>query len=492
MPRTLTARNVVTLPAPSPDSKNPQIDYWDTVEEGLALRVSTTHRAWIVRYRVDGRRRRLTLGDLRDLTLADARKKASDAKRIAANGIDPAAAQEARREAGTFEDLVTEYLTAAKAAGKRSWKGDERTINAELLPRYRANWRYVKVRDLTRTMIRSMFKAITDRGAPVMANRTLALVSTMLNYALVELEWIEANPAARLRKNKETPRPRVLSDQEIRELWAATNETARANAQGQRLARLNATLNDAFKMRFYTAQRGCEVFLMRWEDVDLEAAWWEIPGMFTKNGETHRVPLVAAAVELLKNRQSNARDGAVWAFENFRPSRGRKRGAENDTADASKRGFGNVAARGRKAAAFLSRGDAHLNNRRARTRKRGRYLPGLTFEFRGHDVRRTASTNMTKAGVPRDDVSKILNHVDRGARATRVYDRYEYDREKRAGLETWARRLQEILEPKPRWQDENAVRGHQGGGHHAANHAGRDHAIRAQTVPNIPMQGPLS
>jgi integrase len=336
-------------------------------------------------------------------------------------------------------------------------------------------------------MIRSMFKAITDRGAPIMANRTLALVSTMLNYALVELEWIEANPAARLRKNKETPRPRVLSDQEIRELWAATNETVRTNAQGQRLARLNATLNDAFKMRFYTAQRGGEVFLMRWPDVDLATAWWEIPGMFTKNGEIHRVPLVAAAVELLKNRQSNARDGAVWVFENFRPSRKRKRNAENDTADARKRGFGNVAARGRKAAAFLSRGDAHLNNRRARTRRRGRYQPGLTFELRGHDIRRTASTNMTKAGVPRDDVSKVLNHVDRGARATRVYDRYEYDREKRAALETWARRLQEILEPNPRRQDENTVRGHRGDGHHAANRADRGDADPRQPVSSILM-----
>jgi diguanylate cyclase (GGDEF)-like protein/PAS domain S-box-containing protein len=47
-------------------------------------------------------------------------------------------------------------------------------------------------------------------------------------------------------------------------LWAATDETARINEQGQDLARLNATLNDAFKMRFYTAQRGGEVFLMRW------------------------------------------------------------------------------------------------------------------------------------------------------------------------------------------------------------------------------------
>jgi integrase len=163
----------------------------------------------------------------------------------------------------------------------------------------------------------------------------------------------------------------------------ATNETARPNDRGQRLARLDATLNGAFKMRFYTAQRGYEVFLMRGQDVGLDAAWWDIPGRFTKNGEVHRVPLVTAVVELLKKRQSNAREGAVWVYEDSRPSRKRKRHAEDDTAHARKRNFGNVAARGRKAAAFLSGGDAHLNNQRARTRKRGRYLPGLTFEFRG-------------------------------------------------------------------------------------------------------------
>jgi hypothetical protein len=53
---------------------------------------------------------------------------------------------------------------------------------------------------------------------------------------------------------------------------------------------------------------------------------------------------------------------------------------------------------------------------------------------------------MTKSGVRRDDVSKVLNHVDRGARATKVYDRYEYDAEKRAALEAWAKRLSIILE----------------------------------------------
>jgi hypothetical protein len=52
---------------------------------------------------------------------------------------------------------------------------------------------------------------------------------------------------------------------------------------------------------------------------------------------------------------------------------------------------------------------------------------------------------MTKAGIHRDDVSKFLNHVDRGARATKVYDRYEYAADKRAALDAWMRRLDVIL-----------------------------------------------
>jgi hypothetical protein len=69
----------------------------------------------------------------------------------------------------------------------------------------------------------------------------------------------------------------------------------------------------------------------------------------------------------------------------------------------------------------------------------------VSFEFRGHDARRTASTNATKAGARRADVSLLLNHVDRGPRSTRVYDRYEYDAEKRAAMEAWARKLDAIL-----------------------------------------------
>ena len=72
------------------------------------------------------------------------------------------------------------------------------------------------------------------------------------------------------------------------------------------------------------------------------------------------------------------------------------------------------------------------------------------MDFRGHDLRRTAATRMAAAGVQRDHIARVLNHVEGGARATRVYDRHTYDGEKRIALETWARSLAAILEAKPR------------------------------------------
>jgi integrase len=132
-----------------------------------------------------------------------------------------------------------------------------------------------------------------------------------------------------------------------------------------------------------TAQRGGEVFRMRWQDIDLKIGWWEIPADSTKNGEIHRVPLTPSAVTILNARQSSARPRAEWVFEHVRPSK----------------------------------------------------IPGRE----------------AKAGVRRDDVSKVLNHVDRGARATSVYDRYEYDAEKRAALTVWSELLERIVSDKKCW-----------------------------------------
>ena len=165
----------------------------------------------------------------------------------------------------------------------------------------------------------------------------------------------------------------------------------------------------AFKVCLLTGQRGGEVLGMQWTHLDADGAWWEIPGTLTKNGEVHRVPLTAATVAILREQRSRVSDGVRWVF-------------------ANELGTGSVHHRAKKVAARLSK--------------------ALDFTFRGHDLRRTCATGMAEAGVPVDSIAKVLNHVDRGARATRIYDRYSYDAEKRAALDAWPRRLDAILQRK--------------------------------------------
>ena len=148
---------------------------------------------------------------------------------------------------------------------------------------------------------------------------------------------------------------------------------------------------------------------MRWSDVDLESRWWSIPATVAKNGQAHRVPLSQGVLDILKLRRAAASERAIFVFENIP-------------------GAGSVAHRGKKAASVLCR--------------------SLTFEFRAHDLRRTAATRMAEAGIPRDHIAKVLNHVEGGPAATRVYDRYNYDAEKRDALNRWARGLTAVITGK--------------------------------------------
>lgn len=74
--------------------------------------------------------------------------------------------------------------------------------------------------------------------------------------------------------------------------------------------------------------------------------------------------------------------------------------------------------------------------------------PAAVVDVRGHDLRRTAATKMAEAGIPQHDISRVLNHIAGGPRATQVYQRYEFDKEKRIALETWDRVLMGILAEK--------------------------------------------
>ena len=382
-----------------------RLEYFDAKVPGLALRITETgHKSWSLHYRTTAARlRRLTLGDYSTVGLAKARKKATAALRAADHGDDPAAEKKAARIGETVGDLAKEYLELYAKKHKKSWRDDDRMLNAEVLPA----WRTRKVRELTRRDVRDLVEAIAERGSPISANRCLALIRKMLNFA-IQRDWIDANPASLIQKpGTEQSRARVLTDDEIRLVWDAC--TSERSAMGALM-----------RLRLVTAQRGGELAQLKWTDIDGD--WLTIPETVTKNKQPHRVPLTKKAIEILGTVPKLS---DTWVFA----------GRFSDTPGGDKP-LGDSKHAGRRVA------------KRVLVELQKQDPTVKTFDFRGHDLRRTASTRMAEAGISQADIAKVLNHAEGGPRATHVYNRYAYDREKRIALETWERVLIAILTPK--------------------------------------------
>ena len=365
-----------------------QLDIYDTRTRGFLLRVSPAgKKSWCIFYRHNRRNRRLTIGPYPDLSLADARRKAQKELREVAHGKDPAADKREARAADTFGELAAKYLEAAKKS-KRTWAEDERMLDKDLLPA----WKNRKASEITRSDVKALLGRIVERGAPIAANRTLALVSTIFNYG-VEEEAVAVNPAYRLAKpGEEHERDRVLRDGEIRELWRVIEDEPLMVAA-------------AFKLGLLLGQRRGEILGAAWSEIDFETATWTIPAERAKNKTSHRVPLTEHAVMLLQELRTRAA-GSPWVFPGPR----------------------------RKPI-------ANPQKWIARIRKRS----GLDFKY--HDLRRSAASHMTGLGIPRLVASKVLNHKERGI--SRVYDRHSYDAEKRAALTRWEARLLTIVGTDP-------------------------------------------
>lgn len=371
-------------------------DVREKTGEGFTIRVMPSGcKSWIFFYHADGKKRRMTLGKYPALGLADARQLHRSALATLASGKDPALLQQLERTqartAQTLGELATEYLEKWAKPRKRSWAEDERILNKDVLPL----WRQRKAKDITRKDVLALLDAIHKRGAPIAANRTLAVIRRMFNFAL-ERDIVENSPCYAIKAPaKENRRDRVLTEQEIQFFWHGLPETSMAP-----LPQL------ALKFQLATAQRKGEVVIAEWAEIDLQTGWWIIPASKAKNGLPHRVPLSALALNLLE--QLHALTGhSRWLF----PS------------PNSDQSYGVTAI------------DHTL-------RKNFKHLPEMPT-FTPHDLRRTAASHMTSLGLSRLVVSKILNHAE--SSVTAIYDRHSYDKEKQEALALWADQLQKII-----------------------------------------------
>ena len=372
--------------------------------QGLSIQVySNGKKNWTFGYQLNKRRRMMGLGSYPEISVKDAHTGRDKARELLAKGLDPITHKEKqirlqeeeeirKGQEVTVQSLVNLYIDGWARPRKKSWKRDQAMLFKDAVP----VWGERKAKDITRRDVRELIAVITKRG-PVMARNTLMVIRKMYNWAISE-DLLEANPALGIPSPAQAkPRHRVLTEDEIKIFWEKL-ETA---------SMLPST-KVALKLIVMTAQRPGEVIAMEWDDI--QAGVWEITAEKSKNGRPNRVPLSGTAIAILEELPRTSK----WVF----PSPAR-----------FKKGKGHIHETSLPHAVDDNRNHFDIPH------------------FTPHDLRRTGSSHLAAIGVPRFVNDRILNHVDNSVTG-RHYDKYEYISEKKTALDSWGRKLAQIISGK--------------------------------------------
>ncbi|MCG3124896.1 MAG: Prophage integrase IntA [Phycisphaerales bacterium] len=272
----------------------------DPKTPGLALVVMPTGaRSWYVYKKVNGRPRKIRLGDFPTLTIDDARRIAAEHLGTIARGVDPSIERKRIRQETTLGELWTLFFEQHAKARKRTWKQDERRYEKHL-----KTWATRRLSDIARDEVQSLHAKI-GREAPYEANRVAALLSKVFSFA-IKRGWDGLSPTRGVEKFREQSRSRFLSPDELRAFMASLK------------AEPHEAVRDALFLLILTGQRRGEVLGMRWEEVDFAEGVWTIPAERYKGRREHRVPLPDAALAIIRERRRKADRDAEFVF----PGRG--------------------------------------------------------------------------------------------------------------------------------------------------------------------------
>lgn len=340
--------------------------YYDLKVQGLGIGIGSSGKKTFILYRkINGRPERITLGRYPDLTIEQARGKASEINSDIANGLNPADfSRESKREM-TLDDLFHEYMVRTAAFNKRP---DKPEANYRL---YLSPWGKRKLSSIKHEEVDSLHKKLGRDKGVVTANIALKLLHVMYNKAINEWRiWKGENAAHGIKKFTEKSRDRFLQGDELPRFFQALAEEQ------------NDTMRDYFLLALLTGARRSNVLAMQWSDVNLDRAEWRIEE--TKNGTPQTVTLSPEAVDLLRNRKPAEPDTFVF------PGSG-KTGHLMEPKKAWKR--------------ILERAGIE--------------------DLRIHDLRRTLGSWQAKTGASLSIIGKSLNHKNQST--TAIYARLDLD-----------------------------------------------------------------
>lgn len=352
----------------------------------MQLRLSSTgEKMWAARRMIAGKRGRLTIGAYPAVSLAEARKRATEYLAGQREG-DSAEAVDAKKRALK--------LTITQAHG--DYIKTQTQLRANTLTLKKAMFRdHIEpalgdrlVRTIRRGDVADAVGRVAAKGLKVQANRVYSEIMVLLRWC-EQKGYLEGVPTVKkkdmrhLGAAKEQPRRRMLSDPEVGEAYRAAGDVGELSGDFLRLVLL-------------CMQRRDEVRLMRAQHIDFDAAIWVIPASEYKTGIDHAVPLPDAAMEIIRRRCGNRREGYVL-------------GGRMD--------------------------DKPFNGAASAIRRLRKAMPGRT-PFTIHDLRRTGRTGLSRLGTDNETAELVIGHLPGGME--RVYNLYERIDERRAALAKWA------------------------------------------------------
>lgn len=363
--------------------------------DGLVLEVrSTGQKAWLFRYRLTGRQEKLSLGSYPEFSLANAREKHFEARKLVAVGKSPThAKQEEKRRLSddlqTIRGLAKAYIEH-HLTGLASSDRAQGYIRKEILPVIGNRY----LHEVGPGDCIGIVERIKRRGAPAVARKVLEQLRGIFAYA-VDRHMLTINPAAQVRAAKiigpQVSRDRALSPAEIK-LFLDTAESF-PTSQANRIA---------FRLILLTLCRKGELVKARREQIDLDRNEWRIPPENSKNRQEHIVYLSTQARDLFRKLLELAGE-SDWVLPGRNPKKHISLATLNQVTFVAKNSD--------EASAWLE-------------------------NVRIHDLRRTASTQLHEMGWPADVIEKALAHTIGGIRG--VYNRAEYADQRRAMLQQWA------------------------------------------------------
>ena len=414
--------------------KSGRVEMLDAIVPGLALRVTSKGgKTWAVRYRIDGKQRRMTLGPFPRIELDRAREKARDALELVDKGIDPAEElkvakerQTAQRrasvtdpegdayEAGTFGAVVLQFINRVQSDKRRGWEF-ERIVRREILP----DWGHRPITEITKRDINTVLDGLVDAGKPAAANRLHAIIRRIFNWAIGRGEILNSPcvgleaPAPAAKKSRD----RVLSDDEIRAMWEASGK-------------MGWPFGQFFRLLLLTGQRREEVAGMERSELNLDEAKWTIPAERVKMDREHDVPLSATAIEILDDLPEFDKKLVFTSGP-----RGKKKANPISGWSRSKRRLDELM----------------LEILRKEAEDRGDDPENIEIaNWRLHDLRRTFATGLAKLNVPLHITSAALNHAPSTLMGvTAIYNRHAYFEERRHAHDAWDAYLRQLTGGKP-------------------------------------------